>query len=416
MTDTGFPPETPSAPFTPSEAYPAAPSYGPPPAQPFPLPDPVVPPTRRAGGRLASGIIGGILGATLVAGAFYAFPPARAASTSVSVAPKNQTLTISTDTKAQPVEAVAAKVTPSVVNIGIEQAGIDHYTGLRSAQVVGNGSGVIIRADGYILTNNHVVEGADRLLVRVGTEDVPAKVVGTDPSSDLAVIKVERTGLRAADIGTSTDLTVGETVVAVGSPFGLDKTVTSGIVSALHRSSLQDQGFGTLTQYTNLIQTDASINPGNSGGALADIRGKVVGINTLIQTGGAQQSAGIGFAIPIDFAMDIAKQLIASGRAVHPYLGITMDTVDANVAAQMGLPDGTTGVLIQDVVVGSPAAKAGFAKGDVMVSLGGDPITTVEDAFAAIRGRTVGQQVEIVVMRDGAKRALTATLGSDSGA
>jgi putative serine protease PepD len=244
---------------------------------------------------------------------------------------------------------------------------------------------------------------------------VPAKIVGTDPSSDLAVVKVDRTGLTAAEFGSSSSLRVGETVVAVGSPFGLDKTVTSGIVSALHRSSLQSQGAGSITQYTNLIQTDAPINPGNSGGALADINGRVVGINTLIQTGGAQQSAGIGFAIPIDYAKDIADQLISTGRAVHPYLGISMVTVDSTVISQLGLTAGTTGVLVQDVAVGSPADKAGLLKNDVIVSLGGVAIAAVEDAFAAIRSRKVGEKVEIVVLRGGTKTTLTATLGSDSG-
>lgn len=412
MSDASYPPESPSGPYAPPQADAAAPVYAPPPADPAPPAPPATQaPRRRSGGWLA-GIIGGILGAALVAGVVYAFPPTRNVAGPVVTA-KSGTITIATDSKAQPIEAVAAKVTPSVVNVGIEQTGIDPFTGMRGTQVVGNGSGVIIRSDGYILTNNHVVEGADRLLVKIGAEDVSAKVVGTDPSTDLAVVKVDRTGLPAADIGSSTALKVGETVIAVGSPFGLDKTVTTGVVSALHRSSLQSQGPGNVTQYTNLIQTDAAINPGNSGGALADINGRVVGINTLIQTGGAQQSAGIGFAIPIDFAKNIADQLIASGHAVHPYLGISMTTVDSSVAAQLALPSGTTGALVEDVVTGSPAGKAGLRKGDVIISLGGDPITSVEDAFAAIRSGKIGQQVEIVVLRGGANQTLTATLGSD---
>jgi putative serine protease PepD len=240
-----------------------------------------------------------------------------------------------------------------------------------------------------------------------------AKIVGTDPSTDLAVIKVDRTGLQPAEIGSSSSLKVGETVVAIGSPFGLDKTVTTGIVSALHRSNLS-QDSGTITQYTNLIQTDASINPGNSGGALADLDGRVIGINTLIQTGGAQQSAGIGFAIPIDFARSIADQLISTGKAVHPYLGVSMATVDASVATQMGLPASTTGALMQDVVAGSPAEKGGLKSGDILVSMGGEPVTSVEDAFSAIRSRKVGETVELVVLRGNSRTTLSATLGSDS--
>jgi S1-C subfamily serine protease len=411
MSDYVYPPQPPASSPEPPASPPATPVYAPPPA-PLPVAHPM--PEKRRGGRgWLAGLFGGIIGAGLVAGAVYAFPPQVVVQKTVSST--GGAITIATDSKAQPIEAVAAKVTPSVVNVGIEQTGIDPFTGMRGTQVVGNGSGVIIRADGYILTNNHVVEGADRLLVRIGTEDVTAKVVGTDPSSDLAVVKVERTGLIAAELGSSASLRVGETVIAVGSPFGLDKTVTSGIVSALHRSSLQRQGAGSITQYTNLIQTDASINPGNSGGALADINGRVVGINTLIQTGGAQQSAGIGFAIPIDYARDIADQLISTGRAVHPYLGISMVTVDSTLISQLGLPSGATGVLVQDVVTGSPADKAGIRKNDVIVSLGGAATATVEDAFAAIRSRKVGDKVEVVILRGGTKTTLTATLGSDSG-
>jgi S1-C subfamily serine protease len=412
MSDHVYPPQPPAAAPEPPASSLATPIYAPPPP---PAPAPLVhsAPEKRRGRRgWLAGLFGGIIGAALAVGVVYAFPPRVTIPTTVSST--GGTITIATDSKAQPVEAVAAKVTPSVVNVGIEQTGIDPFTGMRGTQVVGNGSGVIIRTDGYILTNNHVVEGADRLLVRLGTEDVPAKVVGTDPSSDLAVVKVERTGLTAAELGSSSSLKVGETVIAVGSPFGLDKTVTSGIVSALHRSSLQSQGAGSITQYTNLIQTDASINPGNSGGALADINGRVVGINTLIQTGGAQQSAGIGFAIPIDYAKDIADQLISTGKAVHPYLGISMVTVDSALISQLDLPSGTTGVLVQDVVTGSPADKAGIRKDDVIVSLGGVATATVEDAFAAIRSRKVGDKVEVVVLRGGTKSTLSATLGSDS--
>jgi serine protease Do len=237
-------------------------------------------------------------------------------------------------------------------------------------------------------------------------------VVGTDPSTDLAVIKVAKTGLRPAEIGLSASLKVGETVVAVGSPFGLDKTVTSGIISALHRTNLSSDG-GSIARYTNLIQTDAAINPGNSGGALCDLDGRVVGINTLIQTGGAQQSAGIGFAIPIDFAKGVADQLIATGRAEHPFLGVSMATVDADVASQIGLPASTVGSLIQEVVPDSPAEKAGLKVGDVIVELGGEPVASVEDAFAAIRDGAIGKPIDVVVLRSGSRTTVSATLGSD---
>jgi putative serine protease PepD len=407
VSDTGLPVPTAEGPqYPPAPQYPPGAQYSPPPA------GPPAPPRRRRGGALVGGLVGGLIGAGLVAAAVYLFPPTARVTTPRAIQPG--AITIATDGSAQPVEAVAAKVTPSVVNVAIVQTGVNPYTGARVTQAVGNGSGVVIRADGYILTNNHVVENADSIVVRIGTEDLEATVVGTDPSTDLAVIKVAKTGLRPADIGSSTSLRVGEAVVAVGSPFGLDKTVTSGIVSALHRTNLGSDG-GSIARYTNLIQTDAAINPGNSGGALCDLAGRVVGINTLIQTGGAQQSAGIGFAIPIDFAKGVADQLIATGRAEHPFLGVSMATVDADVATQMGLPAGTVGALIQEVVAGSPAEKAGLRAEDVMVSMGGEVVASVEDAFAAIRGGAIGKPIEVVVLRAGARTSISVTPGSDRG-
>ncbi len=216
---------------------------------------------------------------------------------------------------------------PSVVSVTIQQAVAD-FTGNQAFRKAGTGSGVIIRSDGHILTNYHVVEGADRVIVTVGLEDKEATVVGVDPSTDLAVLKIEGSGYPAVEAGSSKDLQVGQFVMAVGSPFGLEKTVTSGIISALQRSEqAQGQTPNDITTYTNLIQTDAAINPGNSGGALVDGQGRLVGINSLIQSPsggvGAAQSAGIGFAIPVDFAIDIANQLISTGKATHSYIGIS---------------------------------------------------------------------------------------------
>jgi putative serine protease PepD len=253
-------------------------------------------------------VVGGVLVAAALVWALGLVPgmsPLKAPAGSGAVTAANR-ITINPAAQGTDVaEAVAAKAVPSVVNVTIQQRRTDPFTGQTSYVDLGNGSGVIIRSDGYILTNNHVVDGATKIIVRLGTTEVTATVVGTDPTSDLAVIKIAKTGLPAATIGSSADLQVGEEVIAVGSPFGLDKTVTSGIVSALHRTNLT-QGQSGVTSYTNLIQTDASINPGNSGGALADLSGAVVGINTLIFSPSGQlgqsQSAGIGFAIPIDFA------------------------------------------------------------------------------------------------------------------
>ena len=317
-------------------------------------------------------------------------------------------------------EAVARKVVPSVVNVTIQQTMVNRLTGQQVYGDLGNGSGVIIRSEGYILTNNHVVEGADRVLVSVGVENKVAKIVGVDTSTDLAVLKIDGGPYPAIEIGSSKDLQVGQFVMAVGSPFGLEKTVTSGIVSALQRSeSAQGQSRNDITTYTNLIQTDAAINPGNSGGALVDERGRLVGINSLIQapTGsvGAAQSSGIGFAIPVDFAMSIADQLIATGHATHPYLGVSTETVDEYVAAQFGL-NVRSGALVRFVSPSSPAQTAGIKPGDIIVKVGDQTITSVEDVFAALRQHKIGEQVPIDIVRGDQPLTLNVTLGSDSSA
>ncbi len=322
--------------------------------------------------------------------------------------------------KADISEAVAAKVVPSVVNVTIKQAGIDPLTGARITQEAGNGSGVIIRDDGYVLTNNHVVQGADEIIVTVGVEDKKATVVGTDPSSDLAVLKIEGSGeastYPAVEVGSSKNLKVGQYVMAVGSPFGLDKTATVGIVSALDRTNVvQDRT--DLTTYTNLIQTDAAINPGNSGGALVNAAGELVGINTLIESPsgavGTPQSAGIGFAIPVDFAIDIAKQLIESGKATHAYLGVSTATVDQSAARQFNLPV-SSGALVRFVQPDSPAEKAGIERGDIVVRFGTKKVESAEDMYAAIREHRIGDTVEVELVRGDTSRTMPVTLASDA--
>lgn len=325
-------------------------------------------------------------------------------------------ITISPESNLSFSEAVAEKVTPSVVNVTTEQARTDFWSGATDLFETGNGSGVIIRDDGHILTNYHVIEGADRIIVNLGPEDAEATVVGVDRSSDLAVLKVEGQDMPAIEVGSSQDLRVGQFVVAVGSPFGLDKTVTAGIISALQRSSTAASQTNTTT-YANLIQTDAAINPGNSGGALVDEQGKLIGINTLIEspsgTVGAAQSAGIGFAIPVDLAMNIAEQIIETGKATHPFLGASTATIDENIAAQYNLPV-DRGAIVQLVEPGSPADEAGLQRGDIIVAINGDEVSSFEDVFAAIRSREIGDALELTVVRGETERELTATLGSDA--
>jgi putative serine protease PepD len=323
--------------------------------------------------------------------------------TTVAIPAKSEALTIS--------EAVATKVVPSVVSVSLIEEGVNPWTGQQVVREAGSGSGVMIRPDGHILTNYHVIEDASRIVVTVGVDEKEATVVGTDPSSDLAVLSIEGTGYPAIELGSSTDLKVGEYVMAVGSPFGLEKTVTAGIVSALNRSDVIEQSTD-LTAYTNLIQTDAAINPGNSGGALVNARGQLVGINTLIQSTSGS-SAGIGFAIPIDFAKDIAGQIIATGKATHPYLGVSTESLDENVASQFGLPV-SSGALVRFVQPGSPAETAGIATGDIIVRIGDATVESVEDMFTGIRANRVGDVVEVEVVRGESRRTLSATLGSDA--
>ena len=361
-------------------------------------------------------LLGAVVGAGLVTAALYLVPPAvlrgptpAAPATTVAVTSAVQATSVSS----QSIETAATKVLPSVVNVSVRQTVAGPFG---SAIQEGQGSGVVLRADGYILTNNHVVDGADSITVRIGTDVVAAKVVGTDPTTDLAVIKVERNGMTPATIGSSASLKVGQEIIAVGSPFGLDKTVTAGIVSALNRSNF-DTSTGSITAYTNLIQSDAAINPGNSGGALADLDGRVIGINALIESPsgsvGAAQSAGIGFAIPIDFAKDVADQLIAKKTVEHAYMGIGSVTVDASSGQQLSLGV-TSGALVQSVQKNSPADKAGLKTSDVIIKIGATDITTVGDVFTAIRSHKVGDTVAVIVMRGKAKMTLSVTLASDA--
>jgi putative serine protease PepD len=445
MTDAGFDPygqqpptpdEATSRHTEPSPEPSAQSSIQPSPSQPLPICDytteseePCEEPAtvrRWSGSAVVTGaalgaVVGGILVAAGMVWALGLIPGAAPLRSTGGSAPSAaQTVTISTASQGVDVaEAVAAKAVPSVVNVTIEQQQTDPFTGQSSFVDIGNGSGVILRSDGYILTNNHVVEGADRVLVSVGVANKEAKVIGVDPSTDLAVIKVDGTGYPAVELGTSKNLRVGQWVMAVGSPFGLEKTVTSGIISALQRSEQVRQGANDLTTYTNLIQTDAAINPGNSGGALVDEQGRLVGINTLIQSPsggvGAAQSAGIGFALPVDFAASIANQLITTGKASHPYLGVSSQTIDQSVASQYGLPI-DHGVLISFVQPNGPAEKAGLRRGDIVTKIGDMSVASVEDVFAATRQHKIGDKVTVEVVRNGVARTMTATLGSDASA
>ena len=267
------------------------------------------------------------------------------------------------------------------------------------------GSGVIIDADkGYIVTNHHVVDGADSITVTLNNgEQYDAKVVGSDPEADVAVIKVKAKDLTALPMADSKKLRVGDFVVAVGNPFGLGQTVTSGIVSALGRTGLGIEG------YENFIQTDASINPGNSGGALVNLKGEIVGMNTAIIAAGGQGNVGIGFAIPINMVHEIADQLIKYGEVRRGMLGVVMQNLTPDLAKAFGL-DLSQGVVISQVIEKSAAEKAGLKAGDVVLSINGTPIKNASAMRNIVGLMRIGDKLDIKVIRDNKKLEMHATL------
>ena len=255
------------------------------------------------------------------------------------------------------------------------------------------GSGVIASSDGYIVTNFHVVRGADAIVVRLADQsEFEARLVGNDPRTDLALLKIDGRGLPAMPFGDSDRLEVGEPVMAIGNPFGLDQTVTTGIVSAKER-------FIGSGPYDDFIQTDASVNPGNSGGPLVDTRGALVGINTAIfsQTGG---SVGIGFAIPVNIAKDVLRQLRETGKVVRGYLGVAVTPVTPEARKATSLPS-PKGALVADVVSGSPAATAGLKPGDVIVRFQGEEIQDPHDLTRRVAATPPGTTVKLDVVRPG---------------
>lgn len=263
----------------------------------------------------------------------------------------------------------------------------------------GLGSGMILTGDGYILTNNHVVESADQIKVVIAGrgKEYDAKVIGTDPQTDVALIKIDGTDLPHATFGDSSKLRVGDVVLAVGSPMGLTQSVTQGIVSALGRSQLGIIGRRGQAGYENFIQTDAAINPGNSGGPLVDGLGRVIGINTAIETQSGM-FAGIGLAIPIDMALNIAADLLDDGKVDRGFLGIQMDPVDPSMADFLGLKD-EEGVTVTRVVENSPAAKAGFEEGDVVVGANGEKVEEPSKLRLMVSSKRPGETVKFDVVR-----------------
>jgi S1-C subfamily serine protease len=307
----------------------------------------------------------------------------------------------------EPVARVASVLSPSVVQINV--TGVQQ-TPYGAQKEEGIGSGVIYRSDGYIVTNNHVVEGSRQVEVAFADGSTEqGQVVGTDPDTDIAVVKVDRTGLPAASF-SGTDPIVGQTAVAVGSPSGFESTVTSGIVSGTGREvPAEITGGQQESSLVDLIQTDAAISPGNSGGALADRDGRVIGINVAYLPPQQTGAENIGFAIPSRTATTVADQIIDDGKAVHPYLGVYLSDLTSETARRFG-SSVNTGALVEKVESGGPADQAGLRRGDVVTAAGRDQIQSSGDLISALRNYQPGDTLQLSVMRDGQKETLQVKL------
>lgn len=359
---------------------------------------------------LLFGLLGGVIGAVavvavLVVGGFVAMPSSATSGKtgSAGTTSSSQTVTVnsgdSTDTTLA--NAVAQKALPSVVSINVT-----------TSDGEGVGSGVVLDTDGNILTNYHVIEGAQSISVSTGDASYDATVVGSDESSDLAVIKIDAgdAALTPIEVGDSSTLQVGDWVMSLGSPFGLEQSVSTGIVSSLYRSTMLQNTSGN-TIYTNLIQTDATINPGNSGGALVDDEGKLVGINSLIESYSGS-SSGVGFAIPGNYAVEVAQKLIAGQTVTHAYIGGSFQTVTANNARSNSLSV-NQGAYVAELTDDGPAAQAGIQKGDVITALDDEEITSSDALVLAVRSHSVGDTVTVTLMRGSKQMQVQVTLGSD---
>lgn len=305
-------------------------------------------------------------------------------------------------------EAVANKCLPSVVAINVysKSSGTEQASSL--------GSGVILSEDGYVVTNQHVIDGASSIKVTANGEQKDADKVGEDSSSDIAVIKIRNTsGLKPIEVADSDQIKIGAWVMAIGSPFGLEQSVSTGIVSAKSRSQVASSQESGSKVYLNLIQTDAAINPGNSGGALVDKNGQLIGINALITSNSGNYS-GVGFAIPSNYTLDLSKQIIEGKTPSHAQLGVSITSVDKNSAQQYGWKV-NSGAYVTAVTQGGPAEKAGIKNGDIITKLNDDEVTSSNDLLLDVRKHNPGETVKITVYRDGGTQEFDVTLGSDEG-
>ena len=399
-----------------------------------------------AGKTFLFGCLGALLACAIGLGGFVAYdhfahPQTQAQATAetaegttISIGTQNPSVINAADEGQTLSEAVAAKALPSVVAIynyqnvgnygygfGYGQSG--NAQGSNEPVMAGMGSGVVISEDGYIITNYHVVEDAAKLTVTVDGQEREAEYVGGDSSSDIAVLKVSDTsGLVAADIGDSDSLVIGEWVMTVGAPLGLEQSVATGVVSATNRSTIMDNSQANgyyytnaapeYTYYPNMIQTDAVINPGNSGGALVDSDGKLIGINSMLSSSSGNY-AGVGFAIPINYAIGLAEDIIAGKEPSHAVLGVSISQVNKQTAQRYNLPV-DSGAYVSAVVPGSGAEEAGLKEGDIITAVNDKQVKSPTDVTLEVRGHAVGDTVKVTVNRDGKTEDLNVKLVADT--
>ncbi len=368
------------------------------------------------GKAFAGGIIGAVV-AIIVFVCLWQFTPLFGTKTA-TVSSSGGTITINGDTEATTAEAVGAKDLSSVVTIYVYSSSSSDWSQLfnnnnsssNSNSPSALGSGVIVKKDdtySYIVTNFHVVENTTRAVVSVGDTQVEAESVGYDAKSDLAVIKIKKTDTTVAEWGDSANLHVGQWVAAIGSPYGYEQTLTTGVVSALYRSDVLSSSSSSLsgtTVYTDMIQTDASINPGNSGGGLFDAEGKLIGINTYISST-SQSSAGLGFAIPQASAQSAVETLISGQTVTHAFLGVALGTSSTNPAGA------TVGAVYKDTA----AAQAGLKTGDIITKIDDKSMSSASDVTKAVAAKKVGDEITITYVRNGQEATTKAKLGDDTG-
>lgn len=373
-------------------------------SQPQPQPQP-----QRSGGTLKGAVAGGVAGAAVSAALVAALVGTGVLGVGttrvVTDSAAGQTINLSTASEdATVAEAVAAKCLPSVVSVYVTTE--DGSSGI--------GSGVILDTDGNIITNWHVAGDAASISVTIDGQSYDATLVGGDSSSDVAVIKADLNGalVTPIEVGNSSDLVVGDWVMTLGSPLGLDQSASSGIVSALYRNTLMTGTTGN-TLYTNLIQVDAAINGGNSGGALVNEKGQLVGINTLYANGsGTESFSGIGFAIPGNYAVDIAHKVINGEQVTHAYIGLSCATVNSQ-NAQANHLSVNQGAYVAEIAEDSPGGAAGIQVGDIITRIGDHDVTSADGFILAVRSYSVGDEVEVQFIRNGQEQSVNVTLGSD---